>query len=65
MIRRSLLEFPLIDLPLILATSAKGAVDGLVELGMSPEDAQEYISEIAPDNASGWAILVKSPVRRR
>lgn len=61
MIRHSLLEFPLIDLPLILATSAKGAVDGLVELGMSPEDAQEYISEISPDHASGWAILVKVP----
>lgn len=58
MINHLLLEFPLIDLPLILASSSKGAVVGLVELGMPREDAQEYISEVSPEHASGWAILV-------
>ena len=55
------MEFPLIDLPLILATSAKGAVLGLVELGMPCEDAALYVTAIEPANASGWATLVRNP----
>lgn len=59
MIRHTVLEFPLIDLPLILASSLKGAAEGLEELFMTQEDAQAYLAGIRQD-ASGWSILVKN-----
>ena len=55
------LEFPLIDLPMVLAINTRGAVAGLVELGMTPEYAVDFVTTISPDHASGWATLVKTP----
>ncbi len=52
-------HFPLIELPLVLATSNASAVKGLVALGSSPENARAYVKEVAPDNAAGWVIMVE------